>query len=271
MILAHTSYRNYLKAVLAERITKNRSYSLRAFAKHLGVSPATLSEVLSAKKNLSSELSIHVANKLGLDETNTAYFYLLVQLEGAKSFELKERLIEQLNHFSPKTDVKDLSLEHFKIISDWYHYCILMMTELRGFDFNVNAISKRLKLSKFEVQAAINRLIQLELLEQDEKNPKIFRRVQGDLIIQSNSKDTAIRKYHRQLLELAMDSIETQTPQEKLIGTEMLTISQDQLQEASQIMESFFKKMVALSKRSKNKKNVYCASVQVFNLTKERE
>lgn len=46
-------YRAFLNQKLKRRIEKNPAYSLRAMAKHLGLAPSMLSDVLSGKRNLS--------------------------------------------------------------------------------------------------------------------------------------------------------------------------------------------------------------------------
>ncbi|MGE0617107.1 MAG: hypothetical protein AB7P04_15865 [Bacteriovoracia bacterium] len=57
-------YRELLKAALAQRIQKNPAYSLRAFARDLGISPGHLCEVLSGKHRLSRRMESLVVNKL---------------------------------------------------------------------------------------------------------------------------------------------------------------------------------------------------------------
>jgi hypothetical protein len=55
-ILKHRDYRAFLKSELEERMEKNSSYSLRAFARDLTVSPQMLSLVLNGKKTTSLAL-----------------------------------------------------------------------------------------------------------------------------------------------------------------------------------------------------------------------
>ena len=89
MILEYSSYRTFLRETLIERVRKNPSYSLRAFAKGIGISPAMLSLVQSGKRNFLPDNAAKIARRLGLTGTEAEYFCALVQLEAAKTAEGK--------------------------------------------------------------------------------------------------------------------------------------------------------------------------------------
>ena len=65
------SYRTTLLDELTRRKNKNPSYSLRAYARDLGISSTSLSDVLSAKRNLSRKNALKVAEKLGYTSVQT--------------------------------------------------------------------------------------------------------------------------------------------------------------------------------------------------------
>lgn len=58
------SYRKLLQDEFAQRQEKNGSYSVRAFAKHLGVNKTTLAEVLTFRRHLSPKNAQRVFEKL---------------------------------------------------------------------------------------------------------------------------------------------------------------------------------------------------------------
>ena len=63
-VLTHTQYRDVLKEMLGTRVASNPNYSLRAFARDLGISASTLSHVLSLRKGLSTKSATQVAKKM---------------------------------------------------------------------------------------------------------------------------------------------------------------------------------------------------------------
>ena len=59
-------YLKLIKQVYTERKTRNKKYSLRAFARDLDIPVSSLSELLSGKSGISKERAIKVADKLNL-------------------------------------------------------------------------------------------------------------------------------------------------------------------------------------------------------------
>jgi len=68
----------YLIFTFNERKEKNPRYSLRAFARSLGVSSGQLSEILSGKRPLSHKLARRIAIALALTEEETQKLIFLV-------------------------------------------------------------------------------------------------------------------------------------------------------------------------------------------------
>ena len=63
-MIFETDFREVLKQVLQKRAGNNPSYSQRAFARDLGISPSTLSEVLKGRYGLSEKKSREIALNL---------------------------------------------------------------------------------------------------------------------------------------------------------------------------------------------------------------
>ena len=60
--------REILSDALNERISINPGYSLRAFARDLGISPQLLSNVINGKRGMSADLATRIAGKINLSE-----------------------------------------------------------------------------------------------------------------------------------------------------------------------------------------------------------
>ncbi len=80
-----TTYRSYLERQYQARRGKNSAYSLRAFARNLGIAAPKLSQIFSGSCGLSGESAQRIAKKLDLSETETQYFVALVELEHSRS------------------------------------------------------------------------------------------------------------------------------------------------------------------------------------------
>lgn len=266
-VFEHSSYRTYLRSVLAERITRNPSYSLRAMAKALGLQASHLSSIHSGQKRLSAETAMKVAVNLGLGKTETEYFTLLVQYENAREPELKHEYQQRLSALNSNGPVRDLSIDAFKMIADWYHIPILEMTNLTSVNVTPALASKKLGISTTEAQVALERLERLELIERDEKGR--YAKVHGNAVFKAELPNLALRHFHKQMLEKATISLETQSPKEKYIGSQTFPIDLAQLESAKPIIEKFRRELVDHFIKGKRKTHVYHLGVQLFNLTKE--
>lgn len=78
-----------LKNALGQRQKKNARYSLREFARNLGVSPTTLSQVFSQKKGLSEKTALSIAEKLNLELNEKEKFLLSVRSAHSRNSKVK--------------------------------------------------------------------------------------------------------------------------------------------------------------------------------------
>lgn len=264
MIFGHADYRTILRTNLAERAKQRDGFSLRAFSGKIGVSNSFLSEVLNHKKSLSVELAFKIAVKLDLTETETQYLCLLVQLEHEKDPGFREELSKRLSRLNPNRKTHDLSVDLFKVIADWYHYAILELTHLPTFKLDSNYISKKLGISKNEAELAIERLMRLELVEKDSRGR--YRKTHEYVLTESKIPDGALKQFHRQILEKAISSLQTQTPKERMSATDIIPIDSKYLLEIDRLSQEFSSSVMKFSEKSHVKDSVYALAVHFFNL-----
>ncbi len=267
MIADYHDYRQYLKDELAKRVQKNSSYSLRAFAHQLEISPAYLSLILARKKRFSADTASKVAKRLGLKAMDAEYFSLLAQFDLADTDLAKMKVFDQISELNSIRKRTVLANDVFRVISDWYYFAILNLTEIRGFNFATQNVANRLRITRAEADAAIQRLLQLGFLEATESPDKKYRRTKRDLFSESNIPNAAFQKHYKQLFEKAIYSISNQASDDRLLCSETLAISKSQLSEAEELMDEFVGKIVALSKKNVVKTDVFNLSVIFFNLS----
>lgn len=262
-----TKYRDILKIELAERISGNPAYSLRAMAKQAGISPSLLSDVLKGKKGLSSPRAFEVGQALQFDGSKLEYFVTLVQIEETKSEARKYELANKLQLLNTKRQTQDLSLDIFRMIYDWYHVAILELALTSNFQLTEKSAAEKLQITAIEAEAAIERLLRLELLKKTPSGK--LERVENHLVASSKIPNTALRNFHSQMLKKASESLSSQTSQEKLIGSETIAFDKKYLKEANTILERCFQEIVALANSKKTKRDVYHLGIQLFRITKK--
>jgi len=197
VIFEHQNYRSYLKAVFADRAARRPAYSVRAFAKQLGLAQSFLAEILRNKKNLSPEGALRISSSLGLNREETDYFSSLVQLETTKDEDARASILDRIRGLRPQGGITDLSIDTFKVIADWYHIPILELTYLKGFEFTPANVAKRLGISVTEAEVGIERLLRVELLESVKGK---YRKTKDYVLFQSAIPNKAVTRFHQHFL-----------------------------------------------------------------------
>lgn len=244
---------------------------MRAFAKQIGLGQSAVSQVLAGRKNFSLETAAKIAKKLKLSDSEAEYFRLLVQIEATKNQDLKSAFIERAQSLNSRAVVRDVSVDLFASIADWYHVAIESLAEIKDFSMAPSSIAKQLGISELEAEVALKRLLRLGMLEQDPQQEGKLRKAKGYSATTSNIPNEALRRFHRQMLEKAIDSLEVQSPQEKFIGTETFAIAKENLPQAFNLADEFLQKLFQLAETSEPKTDVYHVGLQIFNLSKNKE
>lgn len=265
MVFEHQNYRTFLKSALAHRAKASEGYSLRGFAEKIQVSNSFLSEVLSSKKKLSVELAFKIAVKLDLTQAETQYFCLMVQLEQEKDPVFREEILSRLSALNPRQETRDLSIDVFKVISDWYHLAILELSYLPAFKIEPAYLAKKLKIPKVDAELAIERLMRLELLKKDARG--IYRKADDYLLAESSVPQKAFKNYHRQLLEKLVQALDEQAPDQRISASDVLAFDSKYLSQVNRLSQEFSRAVMKLSDKSKVKNSVYALSVHFFELT----
>lgn len=123
-------YHQVLQSEFAKRCDKNSRYSLRAFARALGIEPSALSQFLSKTRVPSYKMAQKIVKALALSPDEELQF--LSSLSAVQ----RSRGLVRLNPRFRKLPAEvaaaarphELSVELFRVIADLYHYCILELT-----------------------------------------------------------------------------------------------------------------------------------------------
>ncbi len=148
-----------IQKTLAEKFTelklKNPSFSLRSYSRKLGLSSSAISEILNGKRNISVKLARRISDGLCLSPKESLSLLNLFP---------NKRLSG--NSLPVKTYIQ-LSQDQFNVMSDWYHFAILSLSETTGFKDKAEWISKRLHVPARSAHQALERLSRLGLMKKD--------------------------------------------------------------------------------------------------------
>ncbi|MBI2645970.1 MAG: DUF4423 domain-containing protein [Deltaproteobacteria bacterium] len=193
------------------------------------------------KKNLSFDMALRISNSLAFKNDEKDYFCNLVLLENTQSHQEKEYLLEKIKNIRPESDFYIVDLEQFKSIADWNHNIILEMTELSNFKPDPAWIASKVGISKIEAESALERLLRLGFLK--EKNGT-FVKSKPFYSMGTEKVNHALRNFHKKTLEKAVESIETQSNDEKDLSTITVSIDLKKLPQAKEEIKKFRRKMI---------------------------
>ncbi len=260
MVLSHSNlehpmdYRIWLQSHFDIRSKRNTRYSLRAFAKLLGIDPSSLSQILSGKRGISLKQLNKFCTKLAASPDEIAkitqgYFY---KMSGTSP--------------APATNnYHQLTVDSFAVISEWYHYAILELTFVKGFSSHPQWISKMLGISVQETKTAIERLQRLQLLE--EQNGKI-RKTEAFLTNFSDGvTSSALKHFQRQVLQKAVESIDMVPQELKDITSITFPMDLKNIATARAKIKAFRREMCASLERG-SPTIVYNLAIQLYPISK---
>lgn len=255
-------YRAILREEFESRRRKNVRYSLRAFARDLGISPSRLSDVLRGRYGISSTSADALAAVLGFNELERARFIDLVEIQHARSREVREAARKRAK--LSLVQYQMVSMDTFKAIADWYHYAILELSQLENFESNGQWIAGRLGISVEASRAAVERLIRVGLMETDSHGK--WRAVTEYTASPDGIPAEAIRLFHKQILEKAIEAIPRQSIEHRDLSSMVMTIDKTRMNEAKEFIRDFRREFDRKFGGSPEGIEVYCLAIQLLSL-----
>lgn len=239
-----------IKTEFHSRKNRNKAYSLRSYSRDLNVDPSNLSKILKGKKTLNQKNAEKIATKLGFN-----------------TLEISQLLLTKSHLPINDKSYHSHELKTFQIISHWQHYAILELFKLKDFVFDPKLVAKQLHLPTSVVNESIKRLKDVGLLKYDE-NRKTFTPVdESSSAILKIDTSKAHRDHQRQILEGAIDALNT-VPIEFRSQTSMtMAIDSTKLEEAKEIIKHFRRKMGRLLSQSNQLDEVYQLSISLYPVT----
>lgn len=261
-----TSARKLLNDELHRRMAVNPRYSQRAFAQQLGLSPGELSEILRGKRHLSARSALRISKALGLSPAETRELIALAQVDKARSLPEAERIHDPASDSTGAAQARELTLDLFHVVSDWYCFAILNLADTSDFRFDPAWIAQRLAITVPEARIALERLERVGLIEKI--NGRL--RVAEDYVMSpSGIPSEAIRNYHRQMLRKATEALELQPVGERDITGIGLAIHPRHFDAIRKEISEFQDRLVEKysTKAPGRKSEVYQLEVALFCLT----
>lgn len=225
----------------ARRVERNSHYSLRSFAKSLGISHSLLSLILSGKRAVSKKVWFKLVSELGIASVKTP-------LE--------------------KASFNQIDLDTFALLADWYHYAILNLLEVENSPVNEKNISARLQITRAEAGMALLRLGRLGLIRKEKGR---WKRCSSPIKVENEISTAATRKHHRQVLEKGLDSLENDSFELRDFSSVTLAIDPKLIPLARKRIRDFRRELMQELESKGSRSEVYHLAVQIYPVSKPRK
>jgi len=254
------SPRDFLQSELKRKQSINPHFSLRAYARQLGISPGRLSEILHGKRPITKKQALSVLPKLCLSSRDQTAF-----LDAVDQFRMKRKAIKvQQSHLKKQiADVKDLSHDAFMAIAEWQNFAIYSLLEcVWKSEKTTQAIAKKLGLTLDNAQNSLERMERLGMVEKSLSGE--WNQIKNSWIYSVDS--AAFRKAHVERLLIAARAVEEVHKDEREIAAVNLAFNRAKLPKAKAMIQKFWKDFAAEMEIDPGE-DVYALQVQFYPLT----
>jgi uncharacterized protein (TIGR02147 family) len=232
-LLPHSGdFRLFLQGEYARRCRKNQRYNLSAFARFLEMDISTLAKILKGQRVARGRLIHRIGLKLGLSPTQLEEF-----TQASPRANSKSKIEMQLPEY------RQVTLDTFQMISDWYHYALLELILHPQFRPDIAWIARTLKISPTEVQIAAERLVRLKMMEITPDGKWLDRSGGFTTTLGNHFTTSAFKNLQRQVLKKAADAMD-EVPFEKRSQTSTtMIVHPERIPEAKKMIVEFQRKL----------------------------
>ncbi len=268
----YMDYRKFLKDFYTVKKEKSKDYSYRVFTRKAGVgSPSHLKMVMDGQRNLTNQTLYKYLDAIGFKKKIDAKFFeLLVNYNQEQDADRKIELFHEVMKEKDKKGLSFLEKEQFNFLSQWHYVAIYVLVDLNDFKSDPEWITSKLrkKITKSNVEKAINALIKIGLLEFDTERG--LRQTKGALDTTDEIINMAVVPYHRNMINLALNYLEEGDWSLREFNGGTLPMNPKTLEILKTKIREFRKEVNEMTDNLDNVSDVYQFNLQLFPLTERR-
>ena len=269
-IVEYQNYHAFLSDFYEER-KRTSAFSWREFAKIAGfVSPSYLKDVCAGKTNLSKVTMGRVAAAIGLAGYEVTYFEAMVQFGNAKTDDAKKKFLEQMHSIAVDHKVRVVDKDAFEYYDTWKNPVVRELAPMMpGAMPGEIAEMCTQEVSALEVRKSLAFLERAGFLKQVGEN--VYVQTEKSVEGSKEGLPLAIRSMHREMGNLAVDSLDRFTSAERNVTGVTMGIDRETYERIVHELDECRKRITAMAEECSNIKQVYRLNLQFFPLSKEVE
>jgi len=269
-VFEYTGYRQYIADFYAERKVKS-AFTWREFARMAGFSSSVhLKYVSEGRFNLGEDAVERVAKAMGLSGNRLEYFRAMVEFDHAVTDNIKKEIFERMLSIAKQSNAKVIEGDAFRYFDSWKNPVLRELAPaMPGAKPLALAKACRPKVTAAEVSESLNFLVKANLLLKDANG----NYVQTDKFVTTGPMEAApvaIRGLHRQMGEIALDTIEGVPQNERHFSGVTLGITRKAYDKIVAELDACRRKIIEIATAEDETDEVYRLNLQFFPMTNKQ-
>ena len=269
-VFEYTGYRQYIADFYAERKVKS-AFTWREFARMAGFSSSVhLKYVSEGRFNLGEDAVERVAKAMGLSGNRLEYFRAMVEFDHAVTDNIKKEIFERMLSIAKQSNAKVIKGDAFRYFDSWKNPVLRELAPaMPGAKPLALAKACRPKVTAAEVSESLNFLVKANLLLKDANG----NYVQTDKFVTTGPMEAApvaIRGLHRQMGEIALDTIEGVPQNERHFSGVTLGITRNAYDKIVAELDACRRKIIEIATAEDETDEVYRLNLQFFPMTNKQ-
>ena len=267
-IFNYSDYRKFLADYYSEKKKGNPNYSHRVFARSAGLSsPSHLLMIIKGERNLSIKTVQKFSEGLNLNPKEQRFFEFLVLYQQSEDLQSKAKYFSEIMMLKISSKrLHVLEREKFNFLSKWYVVAIYVLVDLVNFSEDPVWIAKRLR-NKITPKEAREALETLEKLSMIKKVNDRYVQSAGAITVSDDTKSVAVYNYHKDMLQLASESLKECGLHEREMNGATISIPKDKLPEIKEKIRAFRKEINKITSSYHSPDEIYQLNIQLFPLS----
>lgn len=262
-------YSQYLKALYDENKRIEPAFSYRKMAREMGfTSPNYCKLLIDGERHLARRSFEQVFKALQLTRREQEYFGYLVEFARAKEPREKNYYFEKIATFRGERSITEIKPEQFDYLIHWYNVAIRELLSHRPDLSAPREIQKcfRPTVTTEQILHSIDLLTQLGMLEETEEGYKTTAKL---LNTDGDIGSMAIRGFHRQMVGLAEESLDSVPVSKREFSSVTLSLSEKGYQKMCERIRQFREEALHIACDDRGVDRVMQLNMHLFPLTKE--
>lgn len=267
----YTDYREFLRDWY-KKAKAECHFSFRVFSKRAGfTSPNFFKLVMDGERNLTEESLGKFVQGLGLNKQESEFFRNLVFFTQAKNHEERDHFYRLLLQSRKYNELKPIEKHQYEYCAEWYHAVIRELVTSPESDGTPEWIAEKLfpHVSVDEVRRSINLLARLGFIERREDGG--WMQTTSILSTGAEVASVALLNYHKRLLDLAKEILESAPASQRDISSLTLGIPEDAVPMLKKKIQEFRQEILKLVSTAGETKDVVQLNIQLLPVTRGKE